>query len=332
MLCHDTQACVAMRQANDGPVENRIDKTSRTSHGSAMNQLAGPPSDNKGLGIALVLASSLMFSLSDATAKLLVASVSPLEVSWLRSMVVAGLTLPVVMWRKGPGVLRTAHPWLQVTRGLSVLCSSLLFLTGLSYLPLADATAINFIWPILITVLSVFLLGEKVGIRRMIATLLGFFGMIIMIRPGSGAFQLAALLPVGAAILWALSSILTRRMSATEAPETTIIWSALVMLLGTTLALPLLWTTPSLRDIGLGVLIGIGSALGHAMVIIAYGRAKASTLAPFAYVQLVWATLCGYVIFATVPDRWIVTGAAIIVASGLYTIHRERVRKIVPEV
>jgi drug/metabolite transporter (DMT)-like permease len=293
-----------------------------------MNQIDASPTENQGLGIALVLGASLIFALSDATAKLMVASVSPVEVSWIRSIVVAILTVPAVIWRRGAGVFRTAHPVRQIARGLSVWFSSLLFLTGLSYLPLADTSAINFIWPILITVFSIFLLGEKVGIRRALATLIGFVGMLIIIRPGSSAFQVAAFFPLGAAVLWALASVMTRSMTSTEAPETTIVWSALVMLAGTSLALPWFWTMPTPREIGLGVLVGIGSAFGHAMIIFAYGQAKASTLAPFAYVQLVWATLCGYFIFGTIPDRWIITGAAIIAASGLYTLHRERVRRI----
>lgn len=306
-----------------------VDKPPATLHAGSMNSPAPEAaSETRGFGIALVLASTLIFALSDATAKLLVATVSPLEASWLRCVVVAALTVPAVIWRCGMGVFRTAHPVRQTLRAGSVLFSSLLFLTGLSYLPLADASAINFIWPILITVFSVLLLGEKVGIRRAAATLIGFVGMLIIVRPGSSAFDIAALFPLGAAVLWALASVMTRGMMATEPPETTIVWSALVMLVGTTLVLPFYWVMPTWSEIGLGVLVGTGAAVGHAMVIFAYGRANASTLAPFAYVQLVWATACGYLFFGAIPDRWILIGAAIIAMSGIYTIHRERVRRI----
>lgn len=305
-----------------------IDKPPATLHVERMNPTPESAAETRGLGIALILGSTLVFALSDTAAKLLVATMSPLEASWIRCVVVVVLTVPAVIWRRGMGVFRTAHPVRQTLRALSVWFSSLLFLTGLSYLPLADASAINFIWPILITVFSVLLLGEKVGIRRVTATLIGFLGMLIIIRPGSSAFHIAALFPLGAAVLWALASVMTRGMMTTEAPETTIVWSALVMLVGTTLVLPFYWVMPSWSEIGLGMLVGTGAAVGHAMVIFAYGRANASTLAPFAYVQLVWATACGYLVFGSVPDRWILIGASIIALSGIYTIHRERVRRL----
>jgi drug/metabolite transporter (DMT)-like permease len=292
-----------------------------------MNQPASPPAENRRLGIILVLVASLIFAVSDATGKLMVATLPPLEASWIRSVVVALLTLPVVFWRRGFSVLKTAHPFIQIGRAMSVWVSSLVFLTGLSYLPLAETSAINFIWPLLITVLSVVMLKEKVGIRRALATLVGFIGMLIIVRPGSSAFQAAALLPIAAAVLWAFASVLTRFMTSTESAETTIAWSALLMAIASTLTVPFVWVTPTWYEIGLGCIVGLGSATGHAMVIIAFSRTSASALAPYAYLQLVWATICGYVLFGSIPDRWIILGACVIVASGLYTIHRERIRR-----
>jgi drug/metabolite transporter (DMT)-like permease len=206
------------------------------------------------------------------------------------------------------------------------MISSLAFLTGLSFLPLADASAINFIWPVAVTVFSVIFLHEKVGIRRWGATIVGFAGMLLIIRPGSSAFQLAALFPISAAIFWALASIMTRSMTSTDPPETTIIWSAMVMLAGTTIALPFYWIPPGWQDVGPALIVGIGSALGHALIVFAFQKTSASSLAPFAYLQLVWATLLGYQIFGTVPDLWVLAGAVLIALSGLYTAHRERVR------
>ena len=286
-----------------------------------------PPAESRGLGIALVLGSSFIFALGDAASKMMVATLPPLEVQWIRAVIVALIAVPIAYWRKGKAAFVTTHPGTQLVRGAAVWISSLLYITGLSYLPLADTTAINFIWPILITVFSVFMLGEKVGIRRAIATLVGFVGMLIIIRPGSSAFQITALLPIGAAILWAFGSVMTRGMMTTEPPETTMVWSSLVMLVGTTLLLPFYFVMPGWREIGLGLWIGLSAAVGHTMVIVAFGRARASVLAPFAYVQLVWEASTGYLLFGTVPDRWIVAGAAIIVASGLYTLHREGVRR-----
>jgi drug/metabolite transporter (DMT)-like permease len=284
--------------------------------------------EKAGLGIALILAAALIFALSDAVAKFVVGSIPPVELSWLRSIVVIAITLPAVLWRRGFSVLRSRHPVRQCLRGTIVTGSSLFFIFALNYLPLADATAINFIWPVLITVFSAIFLGEKIGIRRIAATLAGFAGMLIIIRPGSSAFQITALLPLGAAVLWATASVMTRAMTLDEPAETTIIWSALSTLVLTTLALPFVWVKPGLVALGCCVIIGVLSATAHAMVIFAFGQTKASSLAPFTYMQLVWATLFGYLIFGAIPDPWIGIGTAIIVASGLYTIHRERVRRL----
>lgn len=291
-----------------------------------MARLTERGAENKPLAIALILLTTVIFALSDAVAKLMVASIPPLEVSWIRSVVVMALTLPVVYWRVGTQVFRPQHPFRQVLRGSAVLGSSLMYLTGLSFLPLADTSAINFIWPILITMFSVVFLGEKVGLRRWAATAVGFIGMLLIVRPGSSAFQAAAIWPIGAAVLWAFASVMTRGMTSTDPPETTIFWSSLVMLVGTTVVLPFYWVTPGWYELGLGLFVGIGSAVAHAMIVFAFERASASTLAPFSYLQLVWASVLGYVMFQTIPDRWILAGSALIVISGIYTVHRERVR------
>jgi drug/metabolite transporter (DMT)-like permease len=278
------------------------------------------------IAILLILAASLIFAVSDSVAKLVVGPLPAVELMWIRSIVVVLITLPAVLWRKGPGVLRAKQPLRQILRGACIFISSIAFLTGLIYLPLADASAINFIWPLLITIFSVFMLGEKVGIRRAGALLAGCIGMLIIIRPGSGAFQPAAVFPLIAAAVWAFASVLTRMMAAAESPETTLIWSAAIALLCSTLILPFVWVTPTWREIGFGVFIGLSSAAAHSMIVFAFDRAPASALAPFSYMQLVWAALCSLLIFDVVPDRWVILGGAIIAASGIYTAHRERVR------
>jgi drug/metabolite transporter (DMT)-like permease len=282
---------------------------------------------NVAMAIALILAASLIFAISDAAAKFVVGRLPALEVHWLRSVVVLVLTLPVLLRRKGLAVFRTRHPILQAVRGSCVMGASLLFLSGLIHLPVADATAINFVWPILITVFSILLLKEKVGVRRAIATLAGFIGMLVIMRPGSGAFHWAAVFPLGAAVVWALGSVLTRMMSADDAAETTIIWSAVISFAAGALAMPFVYVQPTLAEFGICVLIGIGSAIGHAMVIFAFSNAPASVLAPYSYIQLIWAACAGFLFFDTLPDSWTVTGAAIIAASGIYTAHREHVRR-----
>lgn len=284
------------------------------------------PTQSKPLALMLLLATTLLFASGDTIAKLAVGSLPPAQILFVRCVIVAALTVPYVWFRLGTAAFRTDHPKTQIFRGVAILISSYLFVSGLSWLPLADASAINFVWPLLITVFSVLLLKEQVGIRRWAATLVGFCGMMLIIRPGTGAFQVAALFPLGAALSWSLAAVVTRSVSAHDRAETTIVWTSLVMLAGSSLLIPFFWRTPTAQEwLYMGV-IGLISILGHSMLVYAYERATASFLAPFSYVQLVWATALGYLVFGSLPDRWIAAGAALIVASGIYTAHRERVR------
>jgi drug/metabolite transporter (DMT)-like permease len=283
--------------------------------------------EQTGLGIALVVCAGLIFSLSDSAAKRVVATLDPAQAFWIRSVVVVMLTVPIVVWRQGPAAFRSARPRGQIARGLLVFLASILFLTGLRSLALADATAINFIWPILVTILSVIFLSERVGFRRAGATLAGFAGMLIIMRPGSDSFQAAAIFPLLGAFCWSSASVLTRVLSSDDQAETTIVWSALTTLAAATAMLPFVWRTPTLIELSFAALVGLGSAASHAMIVVAYGRAQASVLASYAYAQLVFAACCGYAFFGTLPDRWVLLGSAIIAGSGLYTIHRERVRR-----
>jgi drug/metabolite transporter (DMT)-like permease len=291
-----------------------------------MARLTARPAENRLFGIALILLSTLIFSTSDAVAKFALGVVNPFELLWIRSVAVVVITVPLAYWRAGRRIFNPERPGRQIIRGSAVMMSSLCFLIGLSQIPLADNSAINFIWPILITVFSMTFLGEKVGLRRMLATAFGFVGMLMIMRPGSGAFQAAAIYPFASAILWAIASLMTRGMTSNDPPETTIVWTSLVMLIGTTLVVPFFWHPMGMKGIILGVCVGLGSAIGHALVVFAYERAEASTLAPFAYVQLVWAIMLGYLIFAAIPDSWVFAGASLIALSGLYTAHRERIR------
>jgi drug/metabolite transporter (DMT)-like permease len=221
--------------------------------------------------------------------------------------------------------MHTPRLRLQIIRALAVAGSSVLFILGLGHLQVAEATAINFISPIFITALSIPLLGEKVGIRRWAAAAVGFLGVMLVVQPGSSAFQMAALLPIGAALSWAMAAIATRLMSS-ERPETTLAWSAVVGLIALTAFVPFHWRTPTAGEIGLAVLMGGFSTMGHWLIILAYRKAAVSTIAPFSYVQLLFAGLLGFGVFGTVPGAMTLVGGGVIAASGLYTAHRERIR------
>ncbi len=175
---------------------------------------AAPPAMIEGgertlTGIAMVLAAMVLFSAMDGISKYLAVDYHPIEIAALRQLFTVLALLPFIV--RSPLALRTARPLLQIGRGLCMFCSSILFIVGLSHLPIADASAIGFVSPLLVTALSIPFLGEKVGIRRWTAVIVGFGGVMIVVRPGTGAFDPAALFPLGSAAAWALGLILTRR-------------------------------------------------------------------------------------------------------------------------
>ena len=275
--------------------------------------------------IGLALLSTVFFAMGDVTAKVLTDTLPAIEVTWLRYVVFCLIVVPTVFVACGARAMHTPRLRLQIIRALAVAGSSVLFILGLGHLQVAEATAINFISPIFITALSIPLLGETVGIRRWAAAAVGFLGVMLVVQPGSSAFQMAALLPIGAALSWAVAAIATRLMSAAR-PETTLVWSAVVGLIPLTAVVPFHWRTPTAGEIGLAVLMGGFSTMGHWLIILAYRKAAASTIAPFSYVQLLFAGLLGFGVFCTVLGPMTLTGGAVIAASGLYTAHRERIR------
>jgi drug/metabolite transporter (DMT)-like permease len=277
-------------------------------------------------GAVLMVASTAFFACSDVITKVLAASLPPIETAWLRYVTFSFLVIPLLLLNGGGTLLRSRHPKLQVLRGLGTVGSAIMFTAGLQFLPVADATAIYFISPILIMALSIPILGEVVGWRRWSAAFVGLLGVLIVIRPGTGSFETAALLPLLGASSWALAAVVTRKMSRGDHSLTTLAYSAFVGLLVLSAMLPFSLIAPGWDEIGLGICIGVFSTFGHWLVIMAYRHANASVIAPFSYVQLIGAGTLGYLVFGALPDTWTVAGAIVIAASGLYTAYRERVR------
>lgn len=276
-------------------------------------------------GIGLVLLASIFLTSADMVSKLLTLEIPPLQVTWLRYGTFTVIMLAIVWRRGGRDRLRTQRPMLQFLRGVGVLSSSVFFVMALKYMPLADATATGFVAPLFVTALSIPILGEAIGWRRWTATLVGFVGVLIVVRPGGAGFQVASLLAVASALAWAFAMIMTRMMSRTESPLTTLTYSAMLGFGLTSLAVPFLWGAVTPMILLMGVFVGVSSTVGHWLIVLAYRHADASLLAPFSYIQLLWASLFGLLIFAVLPDFWTLVGAVIIAGSGLYTAHRERV-------
>jgi drug/metabolite transporter (DMT)-like permease len=277
-------------------------------------------------GIALILASTVFLGTSDVTAKYLSATLPSIEIAWIRFLVFALIVSPAILGSPRQA-LRSPRPGLQVMRGIALLLSSLFFISGLRFLPIAEASATSFVSPLFVTALSIVFLGESVGVRRWIATAVGLAGVLIIVRPGTGAFHPAALFPIVSALAWASMLIMTRMMSGKEYATTTMAYSSIVGVCVLSALVPLVWVALSWHDILFGILIGVASTAGQWIVVLAFRYADASVLAPFSYTQLVWASIFGFLLFGELPDIWTITGATFIVASGLYTAHRERIRR-----
>jgi len=277
-------------------------------------------------GIALILASTVFLGTSDVTAKYLSGTLPSIEIAWIRFLVFALIMTPAMVPGSPLYALRTTRPGFQLMRGVALLGSSLFFVSGLRYLPIAEASATGFVSPLFVTALSIIFLSESVGVRRWLATATGLLGVLIILRPGTGAFHVAAFFPLVSALCWAVTLIMTRTMSGREPAITTMTYSSIAGLCMLSALVPFAWVAPSWHDILFGILIGVASTAGQWIVVLAFRYADASVLAPFSYSQLVWVSILGFLIFGEVPDVWTVVGATFIVASGLYTAHRERVR------
>ncbi|MDH3790917.1 MAG: DMT family transporter [Rhodospirillales bacterium] len=281
---------------------------------------AGPAAARR--GILWMLLTTLFFVSMDALAKHLSQSYPVPQVVWAR-YVFHVLLLALLLGGRVRGVMRTGRLGLQLLRSLFLLGATGAFFTALSFIPLAEASAIMFVAPILVTALSMPLLREHVGPRRWASVVVGFGGALIIIRPGGDAMELTALFALGGATSYAFYQITTRLLSRSDGALTTLAYSALVGALASSAVVPFFWVQPDLAGwvgmVGLGLFGGIG----HFALIKAFQAAPAATVTPFGYAALIWATLYGFVLFGDLPDLWTVVGAAIIATSGLYIFHRE---------
>ncbi|HLY55128.1 MAG TPA: DMT family transporter [Stellaceae bacterium] len=280
-------------------------------------------------GILLLLGALLLFACADMLAKVLSAGLSPVEIAWLRYIAFSLLLVPLLA-TGGLGTLEVRRPGLQVLRGLGILGSAVLFISAVSFVPLAEATATSFTSPVFITILSVIVLGERPGIRRWSAIAAGIVGMVMVVRPGGSGFQWASLLPVGSAASWAVAMVVTRQMAQGERVLPTMGWTAMTGLVVMSGMLPFFWVVPTREQLLLGLLAGTVNTTAQWLTLMAYRCADASLLAPISYSQLVWAVILGIVVFGAVPDLWTFAGAAVIIGSGIYIAHRERLVRRAP--
>ena len=275
-------------------------------------------------GILLIMSAVFLFSSMDTLAKHVLRSYPLAPLVFARYTVHSALMLALLAPRMGFDLVRTRRLGLQVTRGLLLVGSTTLFYLALRYLPLAEAAAISFVAPVMVTALSGPLLGEQVNARRWTAVSLGFIGVLVIIRPGGGLLTPASVLPLVTALLFALYQIMTRKLAGRESAFTTLFFTALVGTVASSLALPFTWKAPTAAEAGSMVAIGCLGALGHFLLIRAVEVASPTALAPFVYTQLIWSTLLAFIAFGEFPDPVSLLGMLVIVAAGLLAIDWRR--------
>ncbi len=274
-------------------------------------------------GIGFMLLGVMSFSTMDALAKWLVADFSVWQILVFRGVLAIAVMVPLALWRHGPTILHTARPAALLLRGTAGVGAMLLFFLSLRQLHLADAVALGFAGAIFLTALSVPLLAERVGLRRWSAVLVGFAGVLVIVQPGSGAFQPAALLTLGAALLYALMMIMTRALSRTESSLTMVIYHSAVAAAVGIVAVPFVWVTPGWGALGLLVAVAAAGVSAQYFVTQAFRYAPVALLAPFDYMALIAAATIGFVVWNEVPGANVWGGAALLVTSGLYIVYRE---------
>lgn len=285
-----------------------------------MNDLQRPA-----LGAALIVLAMAAFALSDALAKQLAPQFPPVVLVWCRYLGLLVSVLPLLA--REPSILRTGQPLVQLLRAAGLVGSALLFLRALAVIPQAEATAMVFASPLFVLILSRIALREPVGLRRFAPVLLGFAGVLVVVRPGSLHFGGAEFFPILSSMAWAMAVVLTRKLNDTDGVATTMLYSALIGAAGMSMLALHALDGAALRSAWpLLAAMTVAWCLAQWLSVIAYRVAAPQLVAPFSYSQLLWATLLGLVVFGHWPYAISLLGMGVIVLSGLYAAWLSRVR------
>ena len=286
-------------------------------------------------GVACMIVGCALVTFNDAILKWLTTDLPVGEIMFLRGLFVF---LPIVLLAVHEGGLhrlKIQNPRGQGLRAAIVVTGMFLFITGLSLLPIAEAIALTFAGPLFATALAVPFLGERVGWRRWTAVGAGLIGVLVMLRPGESAFVFAALLPLGAAVTGAFRDIVTRRLSVSDSSSSILMVTTVAVTLAGAVTAPFGWQAPTWLEVGFLALAGLLLGAAQYLMIEAVRHAEIGLIAPFKYTSLIWAVMAGYIVFGSVPDIWVMVGSSIVIASGLYILHRESrlgtIRRAVPD-
>lgn len=282
---------------------------------------------NAARGVFAMVLAVLLFSIADAIAKWSAGNgFYPGQIVFMR-YVFGLIPMGIAILISGFASLKTRRPAAHLLRALLMCVSLLLFFWGLGHLPLAEAMAVAFTGPLFITALSVPILGEKVGLHRWGAVIVGFFGMLIILRPGTDSFRMESLIVLASAFSFAIGVLYTRKISRTE---TNVAMFAFTTLIAGVATLPIAlttWQSPMPTDWGLFFVLGLAGGAAHFLVIVAYRNAPASVNAPIEYTALIWASLLGWVVWRETTEIQVWLGALLIALAGVYITHRETTLK-----
>ena len=275
-----------------------------------------------GKGLLLMGLGMFLFAAVDTIAKFLTSDLHPFQIVWTRQLglLVGALFLLAL---HGRHLFLTAHPKLQLIRGLVAALSAAAFIFAIRHVPLADAVAVSFVAPFMVTLMAALILREPVGWRRWVAVVLGFIGSMIILRPGMGVVHPAAMLVVVAAFFFACRQVISRAIAARDGTGTTILYTAMTAVFVLSVPLPWVWVTPSGSEFLLLVGLALLAGLAEVCVIRALELGLAVAVAPVHYTLIIWASLYGWLVFGQFPDAWTWAGTGIIMATGMYMLRRE---------
>jgi drug/metabolite transporter (DMT)-like permease len=276
-------------------------------------------------GIFCILLAGLLLTSQDAVIKWMTGAYPTGEIMTVRGIIAVLFTMALIWQQGGLSILRVTSWRLQLLRALCVIGTTATFISAMRYLPLATAISVSFAGPLIITALAPRFLGEHVGWRRWSAVSVGFLGVIIIFRPGLGAMDWALMFPLSCAFLSAARDIATRKLAGKDHSAGTLFYSMIAVTLAGTVTVPFGWVMPATGDWLLFLITGFMICVAQLLLIVAYRYSQASTLAPFRYFSIIWGTAIGYLVWHDIPDAWTLAGSTLIIASGLYILHRQRV-------
>ncbi len=273
--------------------------------------------------IILNLSAWVVLPFMDTIAKYLSTELSFFQITWARYFFTVFWTLPLMFFFFRKSLRLSENPKLQILRGLTLFCANICFFYSISIISMAKALTLAFVAPLITTSLSSIILGEKVGLRRWSAVIVGFLGSLVVIRPGFLEFNLATLAALGTGCLYGIYLIITRKLHSTDNPLLTLLLTGVVGATISTFFVPIVWINPSSIQWFWLSIMGIFACLGHILLIYSLRYADASKLAPFGYFEIITNIILGYYFFKDFPDMWTFIGLFIIISSGVYIFKRE---------